>query len=1128
MKKLIFACLMAGAVALVGCESYDDSELKSDMESAEDRLDALEDWQLSIEEQIAALQTITEALEANDYVTDVEPITVNGEVVGYDITFAQYGKVTIANGTDGEDGEDGEDGQNGTNGSNGTNGESMFDSVDVDTDNGLITLILSETGETYYIPMAVEMFLFETATGSTVGDNYYYTENGQVLSFTLSELPAGCVAVNAKVMATDGTAESTATRSGTDWEVATSIVDDEATVTVTVGADAVDSKESVLLKITAIASNGAESAVVITISLAGEATEVDSLAAITESIETQLADGDLAVVEYSTRLEDENVIEIPTVAAGETVMLTLESYLTTDAEVVTIQAADGATIDGEVWVTLTNYNAATDGSEDADNGILEINLPGTVVYVNAVIDTVNYLDEGTKSDITRATSYASKLVVRSGSDINKIHMYADGSVSVEGGTATDVDAIYFYGDATLDAGDDNVGKVESEGSLEIVSGSVTTLYVSSGTTVTVSGDAEVENLIVDSAATDVVINIAGAVENFDANSTSATVTLVDDGLIKSTTDFDNVDYSVESDDENDGSSAAKAYQISTAGQLLAISQGGYTLDNTYFELANDIDMDGIDFTTISYGTAITGLTFDGGEFTISNLSITSTDTHTEGLSDAFIGLFYCLDGGSVVKDLTISNPAISGAAEAGAIAGDLYNSTLDNCHVVGGSVKSSGSRVGGLVGTANDATITGCTNTGTEVEGTLSVGGLVGRSNGNGTGSITGVIGVTTNTGSVTATTGNYVGGIVGYYTGSVSKCTNSGTVTVSSNSENVGGIVGCYSSTAGSISDCNNYGVVLGSDGSNGYNTGGIVGYYYSETGSISGCNNYEAVTGYDSAGGIAGAVYYGDVDDCTNEGDVTGYQYVGGVVGCAKNQDDYGNPFAADAIKISNSYNSGDLEINKSGNNHMVGGIVGELTGADIELCGNTGTIGENSDIAQVGGIVGIIQSSTVTSNVVASYNTGDVYGRYIGGIAYNASSSNIVGCYNTGDLYARVHVYSGTNYYRAGGLLYNNGSTSYVTSCYSTGGVYKADTESTGTDWTNIGVYTGSYNDTYLKTCYVVEVEGDYTSAAVKGATSVSLEDLNGTHLTTMNAEMTDYEFVAGTTGDDSPTIVSTAVE
>ncbi|MFR9628052.1 MAG: hypothetical protein SNF73_00920 [Rikenellaceae bacterium] len=92
MKKLIFACLMAGAVALVGCESYDDSELKSDMESAEDRLDALEDWQLSIEEQIAALQTITEALEANDYVTDVEPITVNGEVVGYDITFRSMAK----------------------------------------------------------------------------------------------------------------------------------------------------------------------------------------------------------------------------------------------------------------------------------------------------------------------------------------------------------------------------------------------------------------------------------------------------------------------------------------------------------------------------------------------------------------------------------------------------------------------------------------------------------------------------------------------------------------------------------------------------------------------------------------------------------------------------------------------------------------------------------------------------------------------------------------------------------------------------------------------------------------------------------------------------------------------------
>ena len=65
---------------------------------------------------ISALQTIVSALQNNDYVTSVTPVSENGKVVGYTINFSKSNPVTIyhgkdgANGTDGADGKDGKDG----------------------------------------------------------------------------------------------------------------------------------------------------------------------------------------------------------------------------------------------------------------------------------------------------------------------------------------------------------------------------------------------------------------------------------------------------------------------------------------------------------------------------------------------------------------------------------------------------------------------------------------------------------------------------------------------------------------------------------------------------------------------------------------------------------------------------------------------------------------------------------------------------------------------------------------------------------------------------------------------------------------------------------------------------------
>ena len=56
---------------------------------------------------LSALQTIVTALQNNDYITSVDPLTENGKVVGYTIKFAKSNPIVIYNGKDGANGVDG-------------------------------------------------------------------------------------------------------------------------------------------------------------------------------------------------------------------------------------------------------------------------------------------------------------------------------------------------------------------------------------------------------------------------------------------------------------------------------------------------------------------------------------------------------------------------------------------------------------------------------------------------------------------------------------------------------------------------------------------------------------------------------------------------------------------------------------------------------------------------------------------------------------------------------------------------------------------------------------------------------------------------------------------------------------
>ncbi len=109
MKKLLTFTVLLAVVGFTSCK-YDDDDIWNSVHGLEDRVAKLEELCKQMNTNISSLQTIVTALQNNDYITGVTPITNDGEIIGYTITFAKSNSITIYNGTDGKDGIDGEDG----------------------------------------------------------------------------------------------------------------------------------------------------------------------------------------------------------------------------------------------------------------------------------------------------------------------------------------------------------------------------------------------------------------------------------------------------------------------------------------------------------------------------------------------------------------------------------------------------------------------------------------------------------------------------------------------------------------------------------------------------------------------------------------------------------------------------------------------------------------------------------------------------------------------------------------------------------------------------------------------------------------------------------------------------------
>ena len=137
------------------------------------------------------------------------------------------------------------------------------------------------------------------------------------------------------------------------------------------------------------------------------------------------------------------------------------------------------------------------------------------------------------------------------------------------------------------------------------------------------------------------------------------------------------------------------------------------------KLANDIDMTGVTIEKpIHFWNGRT--TFDGQNYTISNLTMSTTSTEKKPF-----GLF---GGTADIKNVKFDNANISGYSYVAVVAGNLYGN-IDNCHVANSTVTCTYWMAGAMSGQYNAGNVTNCSVKNTTVTGPAAVGALVGNIN---------------------------------------------------------------------------------------------------------------------------------------------------------------------------------------------------------------------------------------------------------------------------------------------------------------------------------------------------------------------------------------------------------------
>ena len=214
--------------------------------------------------------------------------------------------------------------------------------------------------------------------------------------------------------------------------------------------------------------------------------------------------------------------------------------------------------------------------------------------------------------------------------------------------------------------------------------------------------------------------------------------------------------------------------ISTGSKLQAINDN---LSESY-RLVKNVDLSGDDFIPLgNYNNTFDG-TFDGGGFTINNLTIDLPASND-------IGLFGVNSG--TIRNVTLNNTDITGKDDIGGLVGINYGIISNNS--ASGSVDGD-DNIGGLVGYNETGTISNSSASGS-ADGDRRVGGLVGINNG--------TIEKSSSSGSVTGSAS--VAGFVGENSGTIEDSSSSGSVLGFDFPFLIGGFVG-YNNGGSYIND--------------------------------------------------------------------------------------------------------------------------------------------------------------------------------------------------------------------------------------------------------------------------------------------------------------------------------------
>lgn len=292
-------------------------------------------------------------------------------------------------------------------------------------------------------------------------------------------------------------------------------------------------------------------------------------------------------------------------------------------------------------------------------------------------------------------------------------------------------------------------------------------------------------------------------------------------------------------------SQPEGYTVDASGNVTISSAEGLawlskqSRDNNFsgvtVTLTEDIDLSAHYWTPIGPSSKDFRGTFDGQNHTITGLTIVRGTTNA--------GLFAYIYGGAVKNVRLVDCSITCTSTYTAGICGYNSSGTIENCHVLSGSIHGS-QYTGGICGQCSlNSKVSGCSNAAGISSGTGYVGGICADADNK-----TQIINCT-NSGTVTASGGTgYVGGICGTVMNtesngvSISGCVNAGAVTAAY-ANNVGGICGGFSDKSVSLSDCLNTGDVKG------YSyVGGIVGHRFSNT-ELAHCLNTGEVSGTGSS---------------------------------------------------------------------------------------------------------------------------------------------------------------------------------------------------------------------------------------------------------------------------------------